>query len=90
MQTARSTRRPERRPVKARQACRFCGAVGCLKSAQLDRLVGVKAPRGSGALGRHQRRSIVSGIFLKHNAESNGAKHPTRTPGYRADFDGET
>ena len=23
------------------------------------------------------------------NAESNGAQHPTRTPGYRADFDGE-
>ena len=73
MQTARSTRRPERRPVKARQACRFCGAVGCLKSAQLDRLVGVKAPRGSGALGRHQRRSIVSGTFFELNVKVTGS-----------------
>lgn len=38
----------------------------------LDRLVGVKAPRGSGALGRHQRRSIVSGIFLKLNVQGQG------------------
>lgn len=65
MQTARSTRRQERRPGMARQACRSCGTVGCLKFARLDRLVSVQALRGLGAPGRHQRRSIVSGQYLK-------------------------
>ena len=49
--------------------------LGCQTSARLDRLaVDAYAPaEGSGALGRHQRRSIVSGTDMKPNAEITGA-----------------
>ena len=42
--------------------------LGCQTSARLDRLAVLRSgAEGSGALGRHQRRSIVSGTNLKHN-----------------------
>ena len=77
--------------------------LGCQTSARLDRLavaksgisiaVGVPAglapcvAEGSGALGRHQRRSIVSGTDMKPNVELRGPeaalspKAPSRTQG---------
>ena len=43
--------------------------LGCQTSARLDRLAVLRSgAEGSGALGRHQRRSIVSGTILKPNA----------------------
>ncbi len=42
--------------------------LGCQTSAQLDRLAVLRSgAEGSGTLGRHQRRSIVSGTILKPN-----------------------
>jgi len=44
-------------------------------SARLDRLAVLRSgAEGLGALGRHQRRSIVSGTILKHNAEITGGE----------------
>jgi len=42
--------------------------LGCQTSAQLNRLAVLRSgAEGSGALGRHQRRSIVSGPDMKPN-----------------------
>ena len=42
--------------------------LGCQTSAWLDRLAAAKVAEGSGALGRHQRRNIVSGTILNGGA----------------------